>query len=281
MFSLATTPEEAMAVDRRDLWLSLVAQWLGSPRRAFPLAQLEESLLQSFPGAHVYWNIVRNQSDVHSTTAGPTVPPPQVVMEWASRGGMARHPLLRWYATGSSSPQTLMRVPSQIAPQRYKDEWTYVGAPWGMEHQMSIPIAVDTASYETFVIYRDARDFTEDDLEFAAAIQPILAALRRQADALDRWTGPTEVAEGGGQLNPLSLRELAVLNLVSHGHTARAIGHRLSISERTVHKHIEHINTKLGVRDRVSAVIRGQQMGLLPHPSLDAEAAPAGGNSGT
>jgi ATP/maltotriose-dependent transcriptional regulator MalT len=98
-----------------------------------------------------------------------------------------------------------------------------------MEHQMSIPIAVDTASYETFVIYRDAWDFTEDDLEFAAAIQPILAALRRQADALDRWTGPTEVGEGGGQLNPLSLRELAVLNLVSHGHTARAIGHRLSI----------------------------------------------------
>lgn len=254
-----------MTVDRRDLWLALAAEWLGSPRTEFPLQQAIAALSQSFPDANVYWNIVWNQSAVHAP-AEPTVPPPQVVLDWASQGGMARHPLLRWFATGSSSPQTLMRVPEQIAPMRFKQEWTSVARPWGLEQQLSIPVAVDGRSYETFVIYRDAKDFTADDVEFAAVIQPMLEALRRQADALDRWRKTAWVGHGDGPRHGLTTRESAVLSLVSDGHTAKAIGHRLSISERTVHKHMEHINGKLGVRDRVSAVVRAQQLGLLPHP---------------
>jgi len=64
-------------------------------------------------------------------------------------------------------------------------------------------------------------------------------------------------------------REVEVLRLLSEGLIARSIAHRMSVSERTVHKHLENLYQKLEVHDRLSAVIRGQQLGLLPdrHPA--------------
>jgi predicted acyl esterase len=50
---------------------------------------------------------------------------------------------------------------------------------------------------------------------------------------------------------------------------------RLQISPRTVHKHLENLYTKLGVRDRLQAVIVAQRNGLLATPcSVDAEQRP-------
>ncbi|WSV18805.1 LuxR C-terminal-related transcriptional regulator [Streptomyces prunicolor] len=38
----------------------------------------------------------------------------------------------------------------------------------------------------------------------------------------------------------------------------------MGISVATVHKHVESLYRKLGTRDRVSTVLRAQEMGLLP-----------------
>jgi len=54
----------------------------------------------------------------------------------------------------------------------------------------------------------------------------------------------------------LTNREHEVLQLVATGRTAACIGHELQISERTVHKHLENAYLKLGVHDRISAVLR-------------------------
>lgn len=54
----------------------------------------------------------------------------------------------------------------------------------------------------------------------------------------------------------LSGRERQVLALVTEGCTDRAIAHRLGVSVRTVHKHLEHAYAKLGVNDRTSAALR-------------------------
>lgn len=54
----------------------------------------------------------------------------------------------------------------------------------------------------------------------------------------------------------LSVRERQVLQLVVEGCTDRAIGHRLDVSVRTVHKHLEHAYAKLGVNNRTSAALR-------------------------
>ena len=62
----------------------------------------------------------------------------------------------------------------------------------------------------------------------------------------------------------LTGRELTVLPLLAEGLTAAAIGRRLGISTRTVHKHLEHVYAKLGTADRLTTVLRARQMGLLP-----------------
>jgi DNA-binding NarL/FixJ family response regulator len=61
----------------------------------------------------------------------------------------------------------------------------------------------------------------------------------------------------------LTEREAAVLLQLVEGCTAVAIAHRLGISVRTVQKHLEHLYRKLGVGDRLQAVLVAQRTGLL------------------
>jgi DNA-binding CsgD family transcriptional regulator len=59
--------------------------------------------------------------------------------------------------------------------------------------------------------------------------------------------------EGGG----LTRRESQVLTWVRRGKTNREISILLSISPRTVQKHLEHIFQKLGVETRTAAAATG------------------------
>lgn len=61
----------------------------------------------------------------------------------------------------------------------------------------------------------------------------------------------------------LSDREIEVLRLVARGHSNRQMAERLSVSERTVHHHIEHIYNKIGVSTRASATLFTMQHNLL------------------
>lgn len=63
--------------------------------------------------------------------------------------------------------------------------------------------------------------------------------------------------------NALTSRELEVLQLVAHGRSNREIGTALFLSEATVKSHLVHINTKLGVRSRTSAVAAAREAGML------------------
>ena len=63
--------------------------------------------------------------------------------------------------------------------------------------------------------------------------------------------------------NGLTGRELVVLRLLSEGRTAVSIAHALQVSPRTVHTHLAHIDRKLGVCDRMQAVLVATEMGVL------------------
>ena len=62
---------------------------------------------------------------------------------------------------------------------------------------------------------------------------------------------------------PLSDRELEVLDLLAEGHSNKLIAHRLSISEHTVKTHVASIFAKLGAASRTEAVSRAIRRGLV------------------
>lgn len=71
----------------------------------------------------------------------------------------------------------------------------------------------------------------------------------------------------------LTERELGVLTAASDGVTAREIGKRLGVSERTVTTHLNHIYRKLGVSSRTGALSIALKLGLVTLTPIDLDGA--------
>jgi DNA-binding NarL/FixJ family response regulator len=65
------------------------------------------------------------------------------------------------------------------------------------------------------------------------------------------------------KLAELTDRELEVLRLLATGLSNRELAQQLFLSEATVKTHVNRVLTKLGVRDRVQAVICAYESGLV------------------
>jgi len=98
----------------------------------------------------------------------------------------------------------------------------------------------------------------------AAKVAEVIKAIRNVAVGKPYFSeGLAEKLEQRRQQQNLSARELAVLELVSAGHSNKEIVAALNLSASTVKFHLQNIFTKLGVQDRTQATAVAFQRGIV------------------
>jgi DNA-binding NarL/FixJ family response regulator len=102
----------------------------------------------------------------------------------------------------------------------------------------------------------------------AAAGDALLApsVTRRLIEAFARR--PPETSPSPSQLTSLTAREHDVLLLLARGRSNAEIAAALFVSEATVKTHVGNLLAKLGLRDRVQAVILAYETGIVV-PGID------------
>ncbi len=97
----------------------------------------------------------------------------------------------------------------------------------------------------------------------AAAGDALLApsVTRRLIEAFARL--PATAAPPPSRLASLTPRERDILRLIARGNTNTEIAGELVVSEATVKTHVGHLLAKLGLRDRVQAVILAYETGAI------------------
>jgi len=91
------------------------------------------------------------------------------------------------------------------------------------------------------------------------------AVTKRVIGAFTRMPRPARPRE----LDDLSAREREVFRLVARGLSNAQIGKELFIGETTVKTHVTHILSKLGLHDRVQAVVLAYQTGVFDADELE------------
>ena len=81
-----------------------------------------------------------------------------------------------------------------------------------------------------------------------------------------RAAAPPAAGQAGRDLDTLTSRELEVLALIGLGKTNGEIAAELFVSEGTVKTHVNHVFTKLRLRDRAAAVVFAFDHGLVQRP---------------
>ncbi|MGW1062189.1 response regulator [Micromonospora rubida] len=113
-----------------------------------------------------------------------------------------------------------------------------------------------------------AKDVPAEDLVTAirtVAAGEAVVAPRILKRLLDRFADslPDPAAAPPKALNALTEREREVLVQVARGLSNAEIARALSVSETTIKTHVGHVLTKLGLRDRVQAVVLAYESGLV------------------
>ena len=97
----------------------------------------------------------------------------------------------------------------------------------------------------------------------AAAGVP-LGCLARLQRAFDAEHAAPRILAVPGLVEPLTSRELEVLERLAAGRSNQAIARELVVTLDTVKKHVSHVLDKIGAANRTEAVARARELGLIP-----------------
>jgi DNA-binding NarL/FixJ family response regulator len=102
-----------------------------------------------------------------------------------------------------------------------------------------------------------------DAVRVVAAGDALLApsVTRKLIEEFARRPAPSDTPHPG--IDQLTEREVEVLRLMARGRSNAEIAEQLYVGETTVKTHVGRVLTKLGVRDRVQAVVMAYECGLV------------------
>ena len=166
------------------------------------------------------------------------------------------HPLVRYHA--SHPDGTSHRISDSMSQQAFRKTPVYneYYRRVGFDQAIAVPLFVDSSLLVSFVLNRSRMDFSERDREVLDLLRRPLAALYRNALALQQAQRPIEPAIIHDVDAALTAREREIIRWVALGKTNAQIGAILDASPRTIGKHLENIYAKLGVETRTAAVNR-------------------------
>jgi DNA-binding CsgD family transcriptional regulator len=139
--------------------------------------------------------------------------------------------------------------------------------PLGLEHQIAFTLPAEQDRLLALAISRCKADFSDHERDLLNDARPFLIQAYRNALEYSGLLAELEVRSHGrplpledaGLLAELAARDVTprqaeVLAWLATGRSDRAIATMLSVSERTVHKHVQLSFSKLGVHTRGDAV---------------------------
>jgi DNA-binding NarL/FixJ family response regulator len=117
-------------------------------------------------------------------------------------------------------------------------------------------------------IQAGARGYVVKDVERFSLKESIRAVYRGQAVLAPQVAGQVIARartrqQAGSRRAALSASQVAILRLISRGHSNREIAAEVHLSENTVKTHVQEIFRKLGVRNRVEAAILAGKSGWI------------------
>jgi DNA-binding CsgD family transcriptional regulator len=177
---------------------------------------------------------------------------------------MVEHPIVAHQLAHPGS-ELVLRVSDCISDREFRSSRVYrdLFVPRGVRYQLAIDTNGDNTVTSGWFIKRSIRDFTEADLWYAHRLQPILALLDTTYSSLPIRRTPSADTDEARTHTRLTVRELDILTLLADGLSAQQIAHLRRISARTVRKHLENIYKKLDCHDRILAINKARQLGLL------------------
>jgi DNA-binding CsgD family transcriptional regulator len=236
-------------------------QLSGLPDRRTYLSAAAACLHAAVGGDAVGWN----DFDLSSGAVELWADPPDAPVSVERLAAVVNdHPLVVHFL---DHPGDMPRRISDVVPGlawRSHRVYSELFVPMQARHQLGIAVGIQPPKGgKGWAINRFTCDFTDREVEVAAALQPVLTLLDRVYSLAADPPGTPEQREESRLRSGLTVRELEMLSLAAEGYTARQIARLCRISPRTVDTHLYRVYQKLECRGRVLAVNEARRRGLL------------------